>query len=321
MFYAVAKMDGIWRKKALERYPPATVVLRPCYQSYLELVMDDNKQNATIIVPLHNLSSDYLHNRPGYYFECCVLYLQLDKAKDRLRLFFDARGERDLRNPFTSSLGITVHRSHMNRRELRQNVVRLMSKRRELLDLVQLRSSAIHDSASADRHHTALVALNLATSRLIRASHELQEGSPVGFADLLTVLRPSAHRYIISRPGHYKGYLDFERISQVDSLMAELPQSYRLKREIERHGIDLVFCYANPVPVMPHMTVDYHPVQIYHVPPGVSFSKQFSRTGFYESPDFAIMKFQKESEEEEQARWRLISEEFQEPHHFNEWFV
>jgi hypothetical protein len=314
-------MDCVWRKKALERYPPPTVVLGPSYQSCLELVMDDNKQNTAVIVPIHNLSSDYIRNRPGYYFECCVLFLQLDKAKDKLRLFFDARGEADLRNPFTSSLGITVHRTHMNRRELRQSVVRLASMRRELMDLVQLRSAEIHDSASADRHQTALVALNLATSRLIRVSHELQEGSPLGFADLLTVLRPSGHRYIISRPGHYKGYLDFERISQIDSLMAELPQSYRLKREIERYGVDLVFCYANPVPIMPHMTVDYHPVQLFHVPPGLPLSKQFSSMGYYESPDYALRQIEEESKEDERARWRLIADEFHEPQHFNEWFT
>ena len=49
-----------------------------------------------------------------------------------------------------------------------------------------------------------------------------------------------------------QGYLEFDSLHKADSILSELPSSYVSKREAELHGLDIAFCYANPIPVMPH---------------------------------------------------------------------
>lgn len=254
-FRDASKHDAVWEAKAKERFPPETAHLGDTYSTWRALTADDNAAHASLVLPLKQISSDYKHNRPDYFFECCIMDLQLNRATGALRVFFDARGEADLRNPLTASLGVTVHRAHTNRRELRSILAQLSQRRTELLEEAdRLEPLITQDPEAANLHHRTLRELHLAMLRTVRAHQELQEAPYIGFADLLTVLRPSKHEFFVQKPGHFKGYLEFENIAQIEALADSLPHSYRLKHEVERCGVDLVFCYANPVPVMPHVS-------------------------------------------------------------------
>ena len=252
-----AATDAVWRAKALELYPERTVRLGH-YPTYRALVEDDNAHNASLAIPLADASCEYKHNRGDYFFECCLLELQWLRAEGVLRLFYDARGEADLRNPLESSLGATVHRGCPSRRALRVEAARLEATRAELQQVAdRLAPQIFSDPEAASRHHSALRALSLTTTRLLRAARDLQEAPAPGFVDLLSVIRPQpgGARFLDAGPGHYRGYLQFEGLHRVDSLVAELPDSYLANREAARRGLDITFCFANPVPVMPHVSL------------------------------------------------------------------
>lgn len=100
--------------------------------------MDDNAEHASLYIPFEDLSSEYKHNRPNYYFECLLLGLQWNRATHTFKLFFDSRGEHDLRNPLESSIGVAVRRTHSNHRVLRRRLQQLNVERRHLLDVGQL---------------------------------------------------------------------------------------------------------------------------------------------------------------------------------------
>ena len=243
-----------------------------------------------------------------------------------LRVFFDARGEPDLRQPMMSSLGVSIHREYgrKTRRELRASVVGVFHQRRELLALVdELQPGICRDQHIAARHHAARTALNAANSRLIQLVRELQDNPAYGFSDLLTVLRPSSQHLTIDTPGHFKGYLDFEKISQVDALATELPSSWRLKKELQLCGLDVIFCYANPVPTLPHhIQVDYNPATLLTVGPGFTLASAAQAMGVYAPHDQLCKEMKEESVDQERERWSLVRQEFEcSDRNFESWFV
>lgn len=323
-FHEAGKTDTIWHLKALECYPASTVRIGEHYATYRDLVKDDNAQQTSVIYPLHNVSCDYKHNRTDYFFECCVTGVQWDRSRDTLRLFFDARGEIDLRDPLASSLGVVVHRTFPSRRELRAAIARVIAQRLELRDLVErLEPEIVRDPDIAARHHAARSALNTASARLVQLTHELQHASCAGFSDLLSVIRPTGHRWVTHALGHYKGWLDFGTISQVDALESILPSSWHLKKEVARHGMDIVFSYANPVPVLPqtHM-VDYHPAHLLHIPPGGSMHHSIFSCARYAAPEELSTQMLEESEEDERHRWAHVIPEIEAGQRsFDSWFV
>lgn len=115
-----------------------------------ELVQDDNCEHAALFLPLVGRSCRYKMNQPHYFFECLMLGLEWNRAEHTFRcggsgtsggrraarpcvcpalvrryslfqlynagclavcrLYIDARGEVDLRQPGESSMGFMVHR-------------------------------------------------------------------------------------------------------------------------------------------------------------------------------------------------------------------
>lgn len=321
--------ESVWHAKALERYPQSTLILAPrsSYTDYRSLRLDDNAENSSLIIPFPHggLSSDYKMNRPDYFFECCITALQYNRShnNDALQIFFDCRGEVDLRDPLSSSIAFVVHRPRPCRRELREELARLNIQRQELREVVErLEPLLKQDSAedAAPRHLAALRALHMSSHRLYTLSMELQDCSTIGFSDLVTVLRPSSkeneHHFLINTPGHYKGWIQFNNISQIDELAeTDLDSFSNIKKAIEQHGMDLVFTYANPVPVLPQMNqIDYHPVTLLQVPPAATVVETLKTEGKYASYDEFHEKFLiNESVEEERERWSHVQREMEAP--------
>jgi hypothetical protein len=48
-----------------------------------------------------------------------------------------------------------------------------------------------------------------------------------------------------------QGFLEFDSLDTISTILEELPDSYASKGEALQHGLELLFCYANPIPVMP----------------------------------------------------------------------
>lgn len=105
----VGNYDTVWATKARQLWPADTLA-SASYNSFQDLVLDGNRRGAVLCVPLDGVAppSSYKYNQPDYYFECRLVALEWDRQADELRLFFDARGEQDLRHPITSSLAIAV---------------------------------------------------------------------------------------------------------------------------------------------------------------------------------------------------------------------
>jgi len=324
-FRDAGRNKSVWHAKALELYPPSTLILTPSssYTDYRSLCLDDNAENASLIIPFPKggLSSDFKLNRPDYFFECCITALQYNRNNDALQIFFDCRGEADLRDPLSSSIAFVVHRPRPCRRELREELSRLNIQRQELREVVERLEPLLKEDTAEDtapRHLAALRALHISSHRLYTLNMELQDCSTIGFSDLITVLRPSSkeneYHYEIKKPGHYKGWLQFHNISQVDDLIGiDLDSFWNKKTAILQHGMDLVFTYANPVPVLPQMNqIDYHPVTILQIPPAATVGETLKSQGEYASCDEFHEKFLiRESVEEEWERWSHVQREME----------
>jgi hypothetical protein len=95
-------------------------------------VADDNAVNASLYLPFSDLASEWKTNRRDHYYECQLLGLQWRRSDHAFRLYFDVRGEADLRNPMQSSIGITVARSQGNHRALRRRLIALQHERQAI---------------------------------------------------------------------------------------------------------------------------------------------------------------------------------------------
>ena len=169
-----------------------------------------------------------------------------------------------------------------------------------------------HSERHFRRYHSAVHALNIANARMNHLMMELRDASTPTFSDMVTVLRPSICQCATPTPTsrHYQGWLEFPSISQIDALASELPSSWRLKHELARCGVDVIFSYANSVPVMPqdHLA-DYFPAHVLHIPPGDTVGSVFRGSGVYVGREEERERMRHEGEEVGVARWRHVAEE------------
>ncbi|EFN51283.1 hypothetical protein CHLNCDRAFT_141219 [Chlorella variabilis] len=274
--------DTVWQAKALELYPAET-----------ELVQDDNCEHAALFLPLVGRSCRYKMNQPHYFFECLMLGLEWNRAEHTFRLYIDARGEVDLRQPGESSMGFMVHRGGApDRSAMRERLLELEARRQEVLR--QLAAAQATDCVSA----VARVEHQLARceGQMQQVTLDLARHLELSFADLLTVVRPSGPPLL--------GYLEFDSLNKIDVLLRELPDSYASKQHAVAHGVDLCFCYANPIPVMPHgALVDYEPAVVVTVPPGASLLSVFKAAGRYVAPGQGLQELEQEGPEARLQRW------------------
>lgn len=135
----------------------------------------------------------------------------------------------------------------------------------------------------------------------------------------------------------------------MDQLLGELPDSYASKQQAQRYGLDLAFCYANPIPgephsrrrplprcvkpsaaqrvqpapsadprsrplalpaVMPHgALVDYEPCVLASVLPGASLRDLFRHRGRHVMPGALLQQLAAEGPEARRARWQHVPPE------------
>ena len=103
--------DDKWRDIAIERFGQDIVnaTIHLYCGSYREMVHDDNVRGAVPTLTLGSgeggaLPCPWRGNSPNYFFLCLLVRLQFHREANELRLYLDARGERDLRNPKDSSI-------------------------------------------------------------------------------------------------------------------------------------------------------------------------------------------------------------------------
>ena len=104
-------VDHIWRDMAVERYGSAIVSATSHLYggSYRAMVRDDNVLGAVPALTLGPKSGGALpcpwkRNKPTYFFLCLLIELKFHRKDNELRLYLDARGERDLRHPGDSTI-------------------------------------------------------------------------------------------------------------------------------------------------------------------------------------------------------------------------
>ena len=68
------------------------------------MVIDDNSLGAMPTIDKGIIPCAYLYNEPDYFFTCLVVCVKYHRPSNRLRVYFDARAEWDLRHPEGSSL-------------------------------------------------------------------------------------------------------------------------------------------------------------------------------------------------------------------------
>lgn len=265
LFREASKVDRVWRRKAQEIYPSSTLsvsyrVEGSGYSSYLDLLRDDNAANSSLYLPLEHASCDYKYNSQGSHYEARVTALQLHRDKDRLLVCFDAIGEDDLRSPLSSSMALCVHRPHMNRFRLRMEMESIR-RRREALEAMRsapgnhmhggvfsnYEGRRLHDCKVRQAIQSCIIMENDIYTRLIDAP-------ALDFKDLLMPLRPLCQTLVVDVAGHRKGILEFEGTKFMEEALARASNSHFMREEIKKHGIDLVFCYANRLPVMPEVS-------------------------------------------------------------------
>lgn len=101
---------------AARKWPEHTLRLQPFYASYQDLLRDDNKRSACPTIDLTSLSkhSAYKYNRASYFLECRLTAIQWDRGAELVRLWFDARGDLDSRQPDCSFAAVVVDKPEHN---------------------------------------------------------------------------------------------------------------------------------------------------------------------------------------------------------------
>jgi len=95
----------VWGTLAFRTWPENTLQVAP-YNSLKELVLDSNRKGACHEISLAGSACVYRYARFWYWFQCQLISLQHWRTPDSLRLYFESRGEMDLRDPITSSLAV-----------------------------------------------------------------------------------------------------------------------------------------------------------------------------------------------------------------------
>lgn len=99
--------SGKWKALAVEKYGKdlAETTSHQYYGGrYRDMIRDDNIRGAALVRSLNNIPCPWFRNSPKYFFICLLVELQFHREDNELRLYLDARGERDLRNPKDSSI-------------------------------------------------------------------------------------------------------------------------------------------------------------------------------------------------------------------------
>lgn len=111
-----ASEPALWRGLADQKYSSRVVEETiQCYYdgNYKSMVVDDNKRGALPTLdfllkgpPLTTTTkcSSYRYNTSRYFFSCLLTCIRYDLESNKLQLFIDARGERDLREPWSSGI-------------------------------------------------------------------------------------------------------------------------------------------------------------------------------------------------------------------------
>ncbi|KAL4857411.1 hypothetical protein ACK3TF_002287 [Chlorella vulgaris] len=298
-----ARDDTVWHVKALELYPEGTVTLGECYPTYQALVRDDNRQQAALLLDLATVSCREKAQQGPTASECVVLALEWCRGakKQTFRLYIDARGANSLQPPGESSLGFLVHRGPPpDRHALRQQLEAVTARQQHL-------ARQITEARAEDRlrcvqglHH----AMARCDTQSRQLAAELAQHLELSFADLLTVVRPAGQQLVVDTPGYKLGWLEFDALLEVSVLLGELPDSYRSKRQAQQQGVDLCFCYANPIPVMPlGSMVNWEPAIVATVLPGSSLLEAFKSRGRYVQPGQLLKELECEGAAARQQRW------------------
>lgn len=97
--------ESSWKDRAVAKYgSDLAEASAPLYGGrYEDMIKDDNVRGAIPTLPL-NQACPWLKNKATYWFVCLLVELRYYREENELRLYLDARGERDLRNPGDSSV-------------------------------------------------------------------------------------------------------------------------------------------------------------------------------------------------------------------------
>ncbi|WIA31922.1 hypothetical protein OEZ86_002782 [Tetradesmus obliquus] len=103
----LADTPWVWKAQAERKWGALAAPHLGGYPSHKALLLDDCRRSAVLSLPFPAQSAcSYTRQRPDYFFRCKLLQLEWLRCDNSLRLWFDARGEADLRHPMSSSLAV-----------------------------------------------------------------------------------------------------------------------------------------------------------------------------------------------------------------------
>ncbi|KAL9190037.1 hypothetical protein ACHAXT_007248 [Thalassiosira profunda] len=96
----------LWRGLAVRAYGKDIVnTTAEFYRSFKEMIMDDNCMGAMPTIDNGVIACHYLNNRiPDYFFVVLIASVKYYRPCNQIRIYIDARGETDLRNPGDSTM-------------------------------------------------------------------------------------------------------------------------------------------------------------------------------------------------------------------------
>lgn len=235
-----------------------------CYSSFRELVEDDNAMNTSLYLPLRDASSDCRFNCVDSYYDAVITGVELHRATDKIRVYFDARGEIDLKRPMASSLGLCVHNPQISRLRLRREMEFFRRRCLELQttngspdvieSLMNGRRSYFGFCSSRDVEYEIQKAVHSYTMMQNQIYTHLIDTPNIKYCDLVMPMRPLREELAIDTPGHYKGFLEFQGLEEMHKYLQKLHIRQDLQKRVLQRGLDLVFCYGSPLVVMPEVS-------------------------------------------------------------------
>ena len=106
-FAEIANEPELWHELATNKYGEnvAEATIRLYYEDWKEMMKDDNRLGA-LPTSLCHKPCRWKHNDERRFYCCIITALQWDREVGGLRVYFDVRGEPDLRHPLRSSICI-----------------------------------------------------------------------------------------------------------------------------------------------------------------------------------------------------------------------
>ncbi|KAL7575684.1 hypothetical protein ACA910_011502 [Epithemia clementina (nom. ined.)] len=95
--------DGVNETSNSTRHQQENTRFSASYRSWRAMVMDDNRLGA-LPTCFINAASSWKWNSEEIFYACILHSVQWDRVANELRVYIDARGERDLRHPRSSTL-------------------------------------------------------------------------------------------------------------------------------------------------------------------------------------------------------------------------